>query len=164
MEDRIKELEDKAAKLCLEYKDQGFNCAESSLRAVADTLDIPVSEELKRSITGFRGGGGGYMERCGIVEIGIVLSSYLYGRTDPKASVVDCSYLIRQIHERFTKELGSYTCRQLLPFSIAHTETKDCAIVYDKGARILTRLFLEAPELLANMSEEERNLKYILPV
>ena len=163
-EEKMLELQDRAAERCLDYKKQGFNCAESSIRAIAETLDIPITEEMKRCATGFRGGGGGYMERCGIMEMGIVLLSFLYGRTDPKASTVDCSYLIRVLHERFITGLGSYTCRLLLPYSMAHTAAGDCALVYDKGARILTRLFLEAPELLKNMPEEERNLKYIWSV
>ncbi|MCL2853632.1 MAG: C-GCAxxG-C-C family protein [Defluviitaleaceae bacterium] len=159
--DKILELENLAAEKCENYRKQGFHCSESSLRAVAEALDIPISEDFKRISSGFRGGGGGYMERCGIVEVGIMLISYLYGRTDPKVDEGSYSYLVRILHERFIKELGSYTCRQLLPWSRANTEERNCSIVYDKGARILTRLLSEADDLIANMTEEERKLLVI---
>ena len=163
-EDKILELQNIAAEKCEAYRRQGFHCSESSIRAVTEALDIPITEEFKRISSGFRGGGGGYMERCGIVEVGIMLISYLYGRTDPKVNEGDYSYLIRVLHERFIQGLGSYTCRQLLPWSKANTEEHNCSIVYDKGARILTRLLLEAPELLEQMTEEERNLAVIWDV
>jgi len=158
------ELENIAAEKCEAYRKQGFHCSESSLRAVAETLDIEISEDFKRISSGFRGGGGGYMERCGIVEVGIMLISYLYGRTDPTVDEGQYSYLVRVLHERFIRELGSYTCRQLLPWSRANTAECNCSIIYDKGARILTRLLLDAPELLENMTEEERTLLVIWDV
>jgi len=163
-EEKILELQDIAAEKCEAYRRQGFHCSESSIRAVSEVLDIPITEELQRVSSGFRGGGGGYMERCGIVEVGIMLISHLYGRTDPTVKEGEYSYLIRVLHERFIQGLGSYTCRQLLPWSKANTEERNCSIVYDKGVRILTRLLIEAPELIENMTEEQRNLTVIWDV
>ena len=101
------------------------------------------------------------MERCGITEAGIMLISYLYGRTKPEVDVADYSYLIRVLHERFIKEMGSYICRQLLPFSKRHTPDNSCALTYEKGAKVLTRLLLEADQLIKDMPEKERNLVVI---
>lgn len=159
--DRITELENKAAERCEYYRQQGFHCSESSIRAVSETLGIELPEDILKVSSGFRGGGGGYMERCGITEAGIILISYLYGRTNPEADVADYSYLIRVLHERFIREMGSYICRQLLPFSQKNTPDKSCALTYEKGAKILTRLLLEADQLIKDMPQKERDLVVI---
>lgn len=157
----MKRLMTQAAEKCEEYRLQGFHCSESSIRAVADTLNIELPNEVLKISSGFRGGGGGYKERCGIVESGIMLISFLYGRTDFGEDVADYSYLIRILHRRFLDELGSYSCRILLPFSIRNTEDQSCSYTYKKGAMILTKLLLEAPGLIEEMPEKERNLLVI---
>ena len=107
--------------------------------------------------SGFRGGGGGYGERCGVTESGIMLIAYLYGRTDPKVDVSNYSYLIRLLHERFNSELGSFYCRVLRPFAFHLSGTaQNCSHVYRKGAEIVTRLLLEADRLIEEMPETEK--------
>jgi C_GCAxxG_C_C family probable redox protein len=153
----VEELLKVAADKCEGYRLQGYHCSESSLRACAETLNITLPEELLRVSSGFRGGGGGYGDRCGIVEAGIILISYLYGRIDPKADVSNYSYLVRILHDRFNAELGSYYCRVLLPFAkyLSRPEC-NCSHTYKKGAEIVTRLLLEAPQLIKEMPESER--------
>jgi hypothetical protein len=90
----------------------------------------------------------------------MILISYRYGRIDPKVDVSDYSYLIRILHERFLKELGSFDCRVLRPFAyFLSGEARNCSHVYKKGAMIVTKLLLEADELIKAMPESERYRK-----
>ncbi len=153
----MEEILKAAADKCESYRLQGYHCSESALRACADVLNISLPEELLKVSSGFRGGGGGYGDRCGVVEAGIMLISYLYGRTDPKADVSDYSYLIRILHDRFNARLGSYYCRVLRPFAFYLSGAEqNCSHTYKEGARIITQLLLEAPQLIKEMPESER--------
>ena len=146
-----------AAEKCEGYRLLGYHCSESGIRACSEILGINLPEEILRISSGFRGGGGGYGDRCGVVEAGMILISYLYGRTDPKVDVSDYSYLIRTLHERFNKEMGSYYCRVLRPFAFYLSGSdQNCSHVYKKGTEIVMRLLLEADQLIKEMPESER--------
>ncbi|MEW6333344.1 MAG: C-GCAxxG-C-C family protein [Thermodesulfobacteriota bacterium] len=156
MEEIIKTCVEK----CEGYRLQGFHCSESAIRACADVLQVTLPEDVLRISSGFRGGGGGYGDRCGVVEAGIMLISHLYGRTDPEVDVSGYSYLIRILHERFNKEMGSYYCRVLRPFAYYLSgEAQNCSHVYKKGAEIVIGLLLEADQLIRDMPESERYVK-----
>lgn len=156
--DKEKELKiNKAAELCENCRLQKLHCSESSIRGVAEALGITLSEEMLRVSSGFRGGGGGYGGRCGVVEAGIMLISQKYGRTDPKACVCGYSYLIRLLQDRFYEELGGIDCRVLRPFAYYLSgKEQNCSYVYKNGAKIVAQILLEADELIANMPEEEK--------
>jgi C_GCAxxG_C_C family probable redox protein len=142
---------------CEEYRLMRYHCSESSIRACSDVLNIKLPEEILRISSGFRGGGGAYGDRCGVTEAGIMLISLLYGRTDPGVDVSNYSYLIRLLHDRFNKELGSYYCRILRPFAYyLSAPEENCAHVYKKGTEIVARLLLEADQLIKEMPEIER--------
>lgn len=139
------------------YRLMGYHCSESCIRACAELLDIRLPEEVLRISSGFRGGGGGYGDRCGMVEAGIMLITYRYGRIDPKVDVSDYSYLIRILHDRFLTELGSFDCRVLKPFAYYLSgEAQNCSHVYKKGAGIVMKLLLDADQLIKEMPESER--------
>ncbi len=149
-----------AGEKCEGYRLQGYHCSESAVRACSELLGLRLPEEILRVSSGFRGGGGGYGDRCGVVEAGIILISYRYGRSDPGADVSGFSYLIRLLHERFNKELGSYYCRVLKPFAYYLSgSAQNCSHVYIKGAEIVMKLLLEADRLIREMPESERYVK-----
>ncbi|MFH1091875.1 MAG: C-GCAxxG-C-C family (seleno)protein, partial [Pseudomonadota bacterium] len=52
-----KQLGDKAARLALEFRRQGFHCSESVFSAINTTLNI-TDPQMVRVVTGFHGGGG----------------------------------------------------------------------------------------------------------
>jgi C_GCAxxG_C_C family probable redox protein len=155
--DSVEEKLQAATEKCEGYRVMGYHCSESCIRACSEVLDIKLPEEILRISSAFRGGGGGYGDRCGMVEAGMMLITFRYGRIDPKVDVSDYSYLIRILHERFLKELGGFHCRILKPFAYYLSgEAQNCSHVYKKGAAIVMKLLLEADQLVKEMPESER--------
>jgi C_GCAxxG_C_C family probable redox protein len=144
----------KAGELAMYYKSQKFHCSESIIRACSDALGLRLPEDVIRVASGFRGGGGGYWDRCGVIESGIILISYLYGRLTVYQDSWDYSYLIRELHKRFNNEFHSIYCRDIKGTSA----NKNCDDIYRIGSEIIVQLLIEAPVLLSNLSEEEKNI------
>jgi C_GCAxxG_C_C family probable redox protein len=155
MNDSQKAIISQAVELAGEYKLQGFHCSESVIRACAEAIGIHLSDDVLRAACGFRGGGGGYMDRCGVIEAGCMLISSLYGRLTPDQPDWDYSYLICVLHDRFKEHFESLYCRDIMP-----AESKKggpvCIRVYTEGAEIVTRLLLEAREILDGVPPEDQ--------
>ena len=139
-----------------ECKMMGYHCSESTIRACSKALGLNLSDDVLRSACGFRGGGGGYMDRCGVVEAGCMLISYIFGRLTPEEPDWRYSYLICLFHDRFMEHFGSIECRDILPVERKNTEIPVCMRIYAEGSEILTKFILEAPELLEKAPEEVR--------
>lgn len=121
---------------------QGYHCSEGALRAISKTLGIPVTKEVLMSVSGFRGGGGGTRERCGIVEVGIIFIGLLYGRLDFNEIKEPYSSLTRKLHEKFQTEIGSYNCRDL--YTISLRLNGDCVYYYKKNSVIVADFLIDA--------------------
>ena len=152
MEDKVK----LAGEKCESYRQMGYHCSESSIRGCADALDIYVPDEVYKAVAGFSGGGGGCRETCGLLTGGIALISFLYGRTDPKKPVTNNYYLIRVLHERFFRELGSINCQELRPANKYLKGLSECSPIFARAAEILAGVILEADKLIENMPETEK--------
>ena len=151
----VDEILNEVADRCDRYRLDGYHCSEATLRVCADMLNLDLPEVLFKVSSGFRGGGGGYGERCGVVESGIILISYLYGRTAPTENITGYSYLVRTLHDRFLAELGSYTCRILKPFAQHISPDRSCSYVYKKGSMVVAKLLMESDSLLAELKSDE---------
>ena len=154
--DAIKKAKtDKAAALAREYKLSGYHCSESTIRACSEAMGFRPSDDVLRAACGFRGGGGGYLDRCGVVEAGCMLVSYLYGRLSPDQADWDYSYLICVLQDRFKEHFGSIHCRDLLPAE-RKKEGPACMRVFVEGADLVAKLLLDAQEILDDVPPEER--------
>ena len=146
----------RATALTKGYKLSGFHCSEATIRACSEAIGLRLSDDILRAACGFRGGGGGYMDRCGVIEAGCMLISYLYGRLTPEQADWDYSYLICVLHDRFKEHFGSIHCRDVMPKE-RKSEGPACIRVYVEGAEIVAKLLLEAQDILDGVPHEDRN-------
>lgn len=143
------ELIARAGQLAVSYKRMGYHCSESMIRAVPEALGLNVPADMIRCACAFFGGGGGTGGRCGIMETGIMLISYLYGRMHPMQSVDHIRTLVRELTDRFEKQIGHIDCRDIKPGEVARFGAViGCEDVYRRGAELLTELLLETDEIL----------------
>ena len=119
------------------------------VRAIPEALGLTVDADVIRSACGFFGGGGGTGGRCGIIEVGIILISLLYGRMHPLQSEQAARTLVSTLIDRFEKEFGSTLCSEIKPAAIQKFgPVIGCEENYIKGASLVTRLLLEADDIL----------------
>lgn len=144
-----------AGELAEAYRLKGYHCSESSIRGAAEALGIELSDELLRISSIFRGGGGGWGDRCGVVESGLMLLGLLYGRKDPSVPDKAYSYLAQEWHKRFKMEFVSIYCRDILPVAKHRSEPNpNCSNTYVVGTEMMAQMLLDAPDLLLNMPED----------
>ena len=134
----------KAGQLAREYKHQGFHCSEAVVRAVPAALGIDMPSDVVRCACGFFGGGGGTGGRCGVVESGIIVISFLYGRLHVSQSTDKVKTAIRSMIKAFKEQFADLECRNVKAAAVAeHGAEFGCEDVYARGAEIITRVLLE---------------------
>ena len=129
------------------FRVEGFHCSEAVLRAAALAIGVDMPDVMLRTSTGFRGGGGGYGDRCGALNSGAMLISFLYGRLKATEDNTCASELTKLLHARFDEELGATRCSLLNRVYSKQVPDGSCSIVYAAGARLVVRLLGEAPRL-----------------
>jgi C_GCAxxG_C_C family probable redox protein len=165
MEERKKELLERAYQLGFEYEKIYRGCSQSAIAAIHDTLGIRDDSVFKAG-TGLAGGGGlTGIGVCGGYVGGVMVISQLLGRErsnfeDPEKVRFRSYALARKFLEQYIGELGSVICRDIQtikfgrPYYIAEPEDFDkfeeagghvdkCTDVVGKAARIAVKLILD---------------------
>lgn len=104
--------------------DEGFNCAQSSFYPFAKDMGMSAKHALKLT-TAF---GAGMIYRgdiCGAITGAMMAIGLKFGRenandTDAKELTY---FLVKELHDRFTKEFGSIQCKQLLGLDDVSSES-----------------------------------------
>lgn len=138
-------LAERAAILAVSYFGGGFNCAESVLRGVCETLGLATGEALLMAATPFGGGLGRAGAVCGALSGGIMALGLAFGRTTPDPEQRSIAYAHAQhLWQRFVERAGSESCRTINTLGFDHPDHKAfCTRIVAIGAE------LAAEELLA---------------
>lgn len=145
----LDELADRAGERANQFRLEGYHCSEAVLRAAALAVGVELSDEMLRVSTGFRGGGGGYGDRCGALNSGAMLISLLYGRVSATQDNTCASELTKALHQRFEEALGATRCSLLNRVYSKQVPDGSCSIVYAAGARLVVKLLGEASQTCA---------------
>ena len=143
-----------AGRLAVEYKHMGYHCSESVVRAVPQALGLPEDPSLIRAACGFFGGGGGTGDRCGIIEVGIMLISVLYGRLHPMQDENNIRILVKRLTDEFTATFSSIYCHDIKPVAVERCGVeKGCEETYAAGASLLAKLLIDADQILTSVDK-----------
>lgn len=145
----------KAEELAVAYKKMGYHCSESVIRAVPEALGSSLPPDVIRCACGFMGGGGGTFGRCGVVEAGIMLISWLYGRVSSLQSEQNMKVLVPALIRAYEQEMGSVQCADIkFPEVEKYGPIVGCEHIYRRGASVVTRILLDADRILSGETEE----------
>lgn len=93
----------------VELFESGFNCAESTLKAIIDTK-IPEHNFPVRIASGFGGGIAHTGNICGALSGCILAINLLYGRDDKGINYDKNRVLVEKLIKYFEEKYGSCTC------------------------------------------------------
>jgi C_GCAxxG_C_C family probable redox protein len=102
----------KVVELAKSYAVEGFLCSESVLNAVANHLKINC-ELIPKIATGFGAGIGGQGMTCGAVSGGVMALGIKFGRNQVEKQEKKAYWFALEFLNRFKKEHGHLTCREL---------------------------------------------------
>lgn len=107
-----------ASQKAVDYFMQGFSCAESVLKAVAEAkgIDSPL---IPKIATAFGSGLSATDGTCGALSGGYLALSLLQGRNDPKEARQELYANIATLKKRFERDFQSNNCTTLLGFSLS---------------------------------------------
>ena len=138
--------------LAAELHSRGYSCAQATLAAFSDMIDID-RETLLRLTAGFGGGIADLHEVCGAVT-GILMAADLIfaeGAPDKKLRAAHDYPRLRALTDAFSRENHSLLCRELLGVDGAEMKRpadKTCHDLVTDAARLLDEYIDAHPEEL----------------
>lgn len=133
--------------------DKGFNCAESVLMAVSNSLGIE-SDILPKIATPFGGGIGRRGSVCGAVSGGVMAIGLAYGRMGVNDDKEKAYELALRFYERFEKEFGSVLCYDLIECDLRTPEGKKKAKDLRVHEEKCSRFVAGAVEIVTELMKE----------
>ncbi|MGA2481236.1 MAG: C-GCAxxG-C-C family protein [Spirochaetia bacterium] len=136
----------------------GWNCCQSVLLAMAETLDLSSPDVLKAA-TGFGGGVGNMGSLCGALAAGVLTLGLLNGRRElAEEQEKERTYLLcAEWHRRFAQAMGGSDCRVILGVDLKDPATrKQYWAAPGNRERCASRTVGTAARLLAELVEESQ--------
>ena len=112
---------EEVVELAKSYAAKGFLCSESVLLAIRDMLEIHC-ESIPKIATGFGAGVGGCGSVCGAISGGVMALGLKFGRSDVRKQEERPYWFALELLERFEREFGCITCRELTRCDFATEE------------------------------------------
>lgn len=97
------------------YFKEGYNCAEATLKAFNELLEMGLPPGMEKIATGFGGGMGRAGCACGALVGGNMAIGLLLGRTSNTQDRMPAYTAAKELHHRFQEKFGSTCCRVLNP-------------------------------------------------
>jgi len=171
----MKHLLEIAYTLGFEYEKKYKGCAQCTIAAIQDSLNIR-EDGLFKAATGLAGGGGlTGIGTCGGYSGTVMMISWLCGRersnfADPDRTRIKNFQLIQKFTDQYLKTMGSIICRDIQtlrfgrPYYIADPEDFEkferagahidkCPGIIGEASRLAVKFFIE--ERLADLPESE---------
>lgn len=144
--------------LAYQYHKEGFNCAQSVVRAFADRIEAPLDVATAMAAAHGGGLGGTHTELCGAVSGAVMVLSLLYPHTsgaDPEGKKRVYA-LAKEFRQRFESVFGNTRCGELLSSQPGLSEKTTAASRLEiKGHCNI--MIVTAVELLEQMLAEQEN-------
>ena len=144
--------------LAYQYHKEGFNCAQSVVRAFADKIEAPLDMATAMA-AGLGGGlGGTHTELCGAVSGAVMTLGLLYPHTsgadqDGKKRVYE---LAKEFRRRFEEIFGNTRCGELLASRPGLNEKTTAASRLEINGHC-NIMIVTAVEILEQMLSEQEN-------
>ncbi|HEX3033102.1 MAG TPA: C-GCAxxG-C-C family protein [Bacillota bacterium] len=127
------------------YFKEGYNCAEATLKAANELLDLGLAPGMEKMATVFGGGMGQAGCVCGALVGGNMALGLMKGRTSTAQDRMPAYQAAKELHDRFKEKFGSTCCRVLNPGadyeSVDHK--KRCLKYTGNGAGLVLEYLLE---------------------
>ncbi len=135
-QDRIREVGENA----LAFKDSGFHCSESLIRAVWPMVlpERELCDDVLRVVMPFRGGTAGTTSsHCGGLTVGIALAGALYGRVDVDGDYKLAPSVARYYWKLFLEKFGTSNCTLLRREEPGPEAPSICGCIIVRSARLM---------------------------
>lgn len=125
------------------FKD-GYNCAESVVRAFRDFFQLDVSDEALKMASGFGGGLGHAGCMCGALSGATMVLGMLQGRASKEQNRGPIYGSAQDFHGIFTEQFGVACCRVLNPHEFGSQEQRrTCLKITGTTADLLLKYIQE---------------------
>lgn len=137
-----------------EYFKQGFNCAESVVRAYLSILPNNPGPEVARLASTFGGGLGRAGCSCGALTGSEMVLGMIVGRDSVSDDLNRVYHLSGELHDRFKEKFGSTCCRVLNKEDYQSQDHFRRCLKITGGAAMLLMQFLLERSLLNGQLEQ----------
>lgn len=127
---------------------EGYNCAESVVRAFRDFYHLDVSDEALKMASGFGGGLGHAGCMCGALSGATMVLGMLQGRASKEQSRGPIYSSAQDFHSIFADQFGAACCRVLNPHEFGSKEQgRTCLKITGTTADLLMK-YIQDKELV----------------